>query len=138
MDVESVATANRLKMMRLEDGEVVIPLRGGRKDRYPSNSPHAGIWSETEWYALVPCPRPGRTVDAACAFDWALTFKITDNAAIVFGAPTSILSLITKGPLKFRAKSLRKVSAETLALLRKHGFAAQGAPLRAVKQRGPA
>lgn len=131
MMVEEFAAKHRLRTLKLEDGEVVVPLRGAKKDRYPSNNPHAGKWSEAEWYVLIPTNYPARTADAATGFDWALTFKLTDNAVLVFGAPISILALITKGPNKFRARTLRRLAPAHKARLiqtgARHRFAKSGA-----------
>lgn len=131
MTVEEFAAKHRLKVARLEDGEVVVPLRGGKKGRYPSNNPHAGLWGEDLWYALVQTRYPSRTADAATRFDWALTFNITDEEVIVFGAPLSILALITKGPNAFRARTMRRLAPAHVARLvqsgARHRFAKSGA-----------
>lgn len=112
MDLETAAKEHRLKIMRLEDGEVVIPLRGWKKKaRHGSDNPHCGIWGANLWYVLIEAKQPNRPAGAALAFDTTLTPKTTDNACMVFGSASQILSLVTKGPKPFRAMKRRVLSA---------------------------
>jgi hypothetical protein len=116
MSLETVATKLRLRTMRLEDGEVVVPLRGWKKSlRFDSNNPHAGEWGQGIWYALIPCKRPGIIAGSVLAHNTELDPKTTDDAVLIHGSPGAIIELITKGPKKFRAMTQRRLSPEHAA-----------------------
>lgn len=134
MDLEVAAKERRLRTIKLEDGELVIPLRGAKKTRYPSANPHAGVWGTDRWYVMVPTTRPVLTQNKATDFDWALEFTLADDAVLVFGHPNSILDLIINGPPVFRARQRRSPNEAQMAVLSRNAFqpsASKSGPPRA-------
>lgn len=111
----------RFRTARLEDGEVVIRLRG-KGGRYPSDQPHAGVWSRSEMYILVPSSQPDRRVVQALAMFPVLRSQSGEDAVLLIGADDVILTLISTGPSWCRAR-VRK-APETASHLSKHAFMA--------------
>ena len=109
----------RHRTMRLEDGEMVVQIRGGGRRRnvsYPSNLPHAGLWSETEGYAILYFgARAGRRPGSILAFDPSLDVKTTDAEILVRGPRERIRNLLDNGPPFCRAR-LRQTARDPSAL----------------------
>lgn len=98
--------ADKFLTMRLEDGESVIRLRGGRGLQRKSDRPHAGVWGKKTSYVLVPCRTRHQTrMRAALAVSSVegITDRSSDAEVLVLGTHEAIERLITSGPAFCRA-----------------------------------
>ena len=134
--MELVNLYPRFRTMRLEDGELVVMLRGARRkftDGWMSDQPHAGDWSRVLSYALIPATRPGARARAVLGFDRNLSVNPTDDAVLVTGPHDAVGKLLSEGPSFCRAKIRRLPQPQTaaqVAALALHRFlpATQEAP----------
>ena len=110
--VAEVAERNRWRTRFLEDGELVIRLRGGG---------HAGAWGRETWYLCVPCKSPARR--AAKLPD--LHDKSGDAELLMLG-PTHrmVFSVLANGPPWARAA--RKPAGRSAADLLATSFRCKG------------
>lgn len=98
--------------MRLEDGEQVVRLKGGRgARRYNSDRPHAGVWGPETDYVLVPCRssrqaklRAGSLLSSFPMLD----DRSPDDGILMLGAPAAIYAVLTQGPAWCQALVSRK------------------------------
>ena len=105
---------SRLRQIRLEDGEVVVPLGRARlqDDVWPSSRPHAGKWSDSESYALLTSvTRAVGVANYVRAFDPCLNVLVTDCEILVRGPHNAIERLILEGPRCLRARCQRNPSS---------------------------
>lgn len=106
--------------MRLEDGETVTRLRGGRAKglAWKSARPHAGVWGPKTHYVLVPCQTPRQaTIRSKVALRTVrgLVNRSSDIEVLLLGAPEVIQGLVTQGPTWCRALTSRKGQPRTEA-----------------------
>ena len=96
--------------MRLECGEVVIRLRGARRAAFKSDHPHAGAWSSSLAYVLVPCKTRASVLlrtRAAIKHSKNLLNRSSDAEVLLLGTPDQITALISSGPAWCRAVKKR-------------------------------
>src|SRR6185369_4273148 len=110
----------RFLPMRLEDGESVVRLRGGRSKalRWKSSRPHAGVWGPETHYVLIPCQttrQASRRSKLALASVPGLTNRSSDIEVLMLGSPDNIQRLVTQGPTWCRALPSRKGQPRTAA-----------------------
>jgi hypothetical protein len=121
-----VTLGSRFRAFRLEDGEVVVAL--GRRERrgipgWPSDRPHAGVWSDSDSYALTGVgSRPGRRARVIRDFDARLRVTATDAEILVRGPHDAIGRLIVEGPGFCRAR--RRQTPRDASRLTCHRFKA--------------
>jgi hypothetical protein len=150
MSVESVSAEHRFRTRKNEDGEVVVRLVGKARG-YPSDFPHAGMWSKTRWYIYLPCSQPARR--AKIALNWSILKNSLqdhsgDSELLLLGTEGEILALLTSGPAWIRArhKATRTTDQKLAASerLAPHRFKSRAKPARtgsgalAPKKRKPA
>ena len=100
----------RFRLMRLEDGELVIRLCGARHPSLKSNRPHAGIWSPSTAYLLVPCTSRrscSLRISSALQSCVGLLDRSSEVEVLLLGTPEQITSLILSGPRWARAQKKR-------------------------------
>jgi hypothetical protein len=111
-DVAAVAERGRLRTARLEDGELVIRLRGAEVNRA-----HAGAWGVGRWYVLLECGRPGAASRVLSAFD--MQVAANDAGVLAIGDEAGLLRVFATGPVWARPRRRRpEGSAEHLAAFR--------------------
>lgn len=105
--------------MRLEDGEQVVRLRGGRgKRQWNSDRPHAGLWGQNLAYVLIPgLGQRSATTRSRLAQERYpdLQNRSGEGEVLLIGPVDRILELVTKGPLWCRAIPSRKGQPRTEA-----------------------
>ena len=100
--------------MRLEDGEVVARLYGGRrgvKPQRPSDRSHAGVWGQDRVYILIPCQTARSSTLRLLALlevDSTLESRGGDFEVLVLGSNEQIGKILAGGPQWARAKPSRK------------------------------
>lgn len=104
---------DRFLTMRLEDGEQVVRLRGGRGKglAWKSDRPHAGVWGPEKDYVLVPCQTSAsakRRAKVAVSSWPGLNDRSSDDAVLLLGPPGLIERFMTEGPPWARALISRK------------------------------
>lgn len=98
--VTTVAAAHNWRTWTLEDGEVVVPLRGARKASM-SNGPHAGYLGSEEWYIYHPRLLNGRNRLRG------LLDRSGDFETRLYGTAEAVYAALTYGPGALRAKLRR-------------------------------
>ena len=118
---------DRLRQIKLEDGEVVVPLGRSRCQRHeqPSSRAHAGVWSDSASYALLTsATRSGSVANSVRAFDSCLCLLRTDGELLIIGPDAVIERLIREGPPCLRARRKREPGSH----LARYAFANGGQP----------
>lgn len=113
--LKALAAEHLLRTTRLEDGELVIRLRGKARGGWPSDHAHAGMWSDDTMYVLVPVEHPKRRAHSAREMFPRLVDRSSDGEVLLLGSDEDILKLITTGPDWCRARKKRQVSPEEAA-----------------------
>lgn len=97
----------RHRTLRLEDGELVVALRGASGPRR-CDRPHAGLWGPGVGYVFVQSPgRVRRRAGACLAFDPGLEDRSSDAEVLILGTVEQIARLVSAGPAFCRARVLQ-------------------------------
>jgi hypothetical protein len=113
--LKAIAAEHLLRTKRIEDGELVIRLRGKKQGAWPSDHTHAGMWSSDTMYVLVPCNHPRGRAQAACQQFPHLVDRSSDGEVLLLGSIEDVLALLSSGPMWARARKKRQVSPEEAA-----------------------
>src|SRR5436309_1977159 len=121
-EVAALAARERQRAARLEDGELVIRLRGAEVE-----SAHAGKWGAGSWCLLVEhgCP-----ASAACRLSgFGLRVSANDAGVLAFGDEVALLRAFAEGPAWARSRRRRPAgSAEQLESFRKSAYRTSSGP----------
>jgi len=118
--LKAIATEHMLRTKRTEDGELVVRLRGRKQGNWPSDHAHAGMWSETTMYVLVPTTHPTRRAHGALESFPRLIDRSSDSEVLLLGSVEDIVALVTSGPAWCRARKTWRVSEVVKVRLAAH------------------
>lgn len=135
--VSQLLDPERFRLLKLEDGEEVIRLRGaskraGESAAHRSDLPHAGKWGDSTGYLLVPSgsavhrrTRALRAFFHAISAEVGIDYRSSDAEVLIVGPFEAIERAITEGPPFCRAQMRRRASTAQKERLAAYAFKKQ-------------